>query len=117
MPLYKGNTNQFIVRGFRDPLVTPRSSSYLNAASVATWDLRDAADGGGNSVDSGTLTYLTGSNGDYYLQIPYTVALTVGTLYYLSVILRQVSPLGNTVQFKAEQRYQCMLRPGKIPNA
>lgn len=115
MPLYIGNTNQFLVRGFRDPLVTPKSSSYLNAASTATWDLRTAANGGGTSVASGSLTYLTDSQGTYYFRIPAGTALTLNTLYYVSVILAQTS-LGDTVQFSAEQELTALLRRGHTPN-
>ena len=42
-----GNTFGIGVRGFRDRRASV--GTYLNAASVATWDLRTAANGGGLS--------------------------------------------------------------------
>lgn len=115
MPLYLGNTNQFMVRGYRDPLITPKSSSYLNSPSVATFDVRTLPNGGGTSVASGSLIYVTGSNGDYVLTIPYTTSYTLGDTYYVSCILRQTSN-GTVVQFKAEQALVAMMRTGHTPN-
>lgn len=117
MPLYLNNTNQWMVRGFSDPLVpmfTPGASPYLNAASTATWALRTAANGGGVLTASGTLTYITASNGDYYLRIPSDTVLVLDQLYYLSVLLIQ-SSLGVDVQLYREQRLVAEICPGKTP--
>lgn len=116
MPLYPANTNTFMVRGFRDPLATPRSSSWLNAAITHTWDLRTVENGGGTSVASGSLTYYTGSNGDYWLAIPHTTSLTLNNTYYLSTILQQLGFDGRTVQLKLEQPLVVVLRRGQTPN-
>lgn len=117
MILYVGCTNGFTVRGFRDKQITPKADSYLNAASVATWSLSTAIAGGGSVVDSGTLTYITASNGTYHFDIPSTVSIVAGTVYYLTVTLTQTSngsPV--TLAFK-DVAVTAQNRTGLTPNS
>lgn len=83
------NDNDFRVRGFRDTRITPLTDSYLNAATTATWELRTAKSPGGSQVSSGTLSYVTGSNGEYVGGIDDAVSLTEGTEYWLHIVLAQ----------------------------
>ena len=83
------NDNDFRIRGFRDSRTTPLSSSYLNAATTATWELRTAKSPGGSQVSSGTMVYVTASNGEYVGGIDDAISLTEGTEYWLHIILVQ----------------------------
>jgi hypothetical protein len=66
---------------------TTGATGFLNAASI-TYALKTAA---GASVASGTgsLTYITGSDGNYVgaIQSTVTSALTAGALYHLEITL------------------------------
>lgn len=106
------NDNDFRVRGFRDTRTTPISSSYLNAATTATWELRTAADGGGTQTSSGTMTYVTGSNGEYIGGIDDAVSLVAGTTYWLTVILVQ-----GGVKFYINEDFVGARRTGKTPTS
>lgn len=84
-----GNDYDWRIKGYRDSRITPIEDSYLNAATTATWELRTAADGGGSQVSNGSMTYVTGSNGEYVGGIDDAVVLTPGTTYWLTIILVQ----------------------------
>lgn len=58
------NPNDFRVSGFRDSRAA--RGTYLNAATTKTWDIRTAVGvAGGTSIASGTLSYVTASQGEY----------------------------------------------------
>lgn len=107
-----GNDFDFIIRGFRDTRITPIEDSFLNAATTATWELRTAADGGGTQASSGSMTYVTGSNGDYIGGLDDAVSLTVGNVYWLTVILVQGGLKGYW-----NMSYVAARRTGKTPTS
>jgi hypothetical protein len=85
-----GNPNDFRVKGFRDSRAA--KGVYLNAATTATWDIRTLAGiAGGTSITSGTLTYVTSSNGEYVGGPSDTDISTLveGTTYWVNILLVQ----------------------------
>ena len=81
--LLVGNDNSIRVRGLKNT----DTGSYMNACTTATWELRTAADGGGTQVSSGSMAYVAASNGEWLGGIDDAVSLTVGTEYWLTVVL------------------------------
>jgi hypothetical protein len=76
-------------RGLWDSLASGGAGGYVNDGSIS-WVFRAAnADGSYNSAGSqpsnsgGSMTYQTGSNGNYYGAVPYNAAFTRGSTYWL----------------------------------
>lgn len=76
-------------RGLYDSLANGGEGGYVNTATIS-WIFRAAnADGSYNSAgsqpnnSSGSMTYKTASNGDYYGAIPYNAAFTRGSTYWI----------------------------------
>lgn len=105
-----GNDNDFRVRGFRDSRVTPLEDSYLNAATTYTWEIHTAVDQGGTLVSSGSMDYVTGSNGDYVGGADDAVTLTPGTEYWVTIILVQ-----GGVKLKINDSFTAVRRTGRSP--
>jgi hypothetical protein len=78
--IYVGSDNRIELTGLRDP----DDDSYVNDATVTAL-LKDSADANTISGSSITLTYVTGSDGNYRGSMPNTVSLTDGTSYYVHV--------------------------------
>lgn len=108
MPLFIRNDCDFRVRGFRDSRAA--RGTYLNAATTATWEVRTAASPGGSQVSSGTLTYVTASNGEYVGGMDDSVSLTAGTEYWVHIILVE-----GGVRFDYEDSFVAVGRKGKTP--
>ncbi len=88
LQLLMNNPNDFRIKGFRDSRAA--RGTYLNAATTATWDIRTLAGiAGGTSLASGTLTYVTSSNGEYVGGPSHTdiSSAVEGTTYYLNILL------------------------------
>ena len=70
---------------YAQELYKPSTGDYLDAATV-TWTLYQSDKT--TVVSTGSLSYTTGSNGDYLGVIPATVTtgLTVGSTYYVKVV-------------------------------
>jgi len=78
--IYVGSDNRIELTGLRDP----DDDSYVNDATVTAL-LKDSTDTSTISGSSITLTYVTGSDGDYRGSIPSSVSLTAGTAYYARI--------------------------------
>lgn len=70
--IYTANDNLLELTGFRD--ATAAAGTFLNAATV-TYDVKDKD---GASIDSGTLTYVVASDGNYRGTVADTVNLEDG---------------------------------------
>lgn len=84
MPLFIGCDNVLKYSGAHDADVTPASQSdYLNALTV-TYVVNDS---NGTQITTGTLSYVSSSNGNYKGTIDgaVTAALTVGALYTIII--------------------------------
>lgn len=84
-----GEDNAIRLRGLYDRLANSGSGAYVNDATI-TWVARAAAadgsfDASGALVTNagGTMTYKTGSNGDYYGTIEDDAAFTAGSVYWI----------------------------------
>lgn len=73
-----GSDNALFLSGLQDSL----TSSYLNSA-VVTWQLTDSSN---TVLGSGSLSYVSASNGDYQGNMPnsLTSTLVVGQRYFLT---------------------------------
>lgn len=100
-----GNDFDWWIKGF----FNNRTKQFMNTAT-GTWTLRTAPDGGGTLVSNGSMDYVAGSNGDYVGGIDDAIALTVGTTYYLTIILAQDGVKGDWRESFVAQR-----RTGKTP--
>ena len=88
MPLPIRNDIDFHIYGFRDSRAA--SGSYLNAATTKTWEIRsNTVANSGAIVTSGTLEYVTGSNGEYVGGPDDAAALVEGTTYWGHIVLDQ----------------------------
>lgn len=109
MSLFIRNDNDFRVKGFRDSRAA--SGVYLNAASTATWELNPAKKATSPvAISSGTLTYVTGSNGEYVGGIDDAVVLVEGTEYWLNIVLVE-----GGVRLDIEEPFTAVRRTGKSP--
>lgn len=105
------NDNDFRIRGFRDSRAA--SGVYLNAATTATWELNPAKKATAPvAVASGTMTYVTGSNGEYVGGIDDSVVLVEGTEYWLNVVLAE-----GGVRLDCEEPLTAQRRTGRSPVA
>jgi hypothetical protein len=84
------NDADFRIRGFKDK----RTGSYLNAAT-GTWELRTAKYNGGSQVSTGSMAYVSSSNGEYVGGIDNAISLTEGTTYWLHVTLAEGGVVGD----------------------
>ena len=84
--LHIRNDIDFRVKGFRDSRAA--AGVYLNAATTATWEINPAKKSTSpTATASGTLTYVTGSNGEYVGGADDSVALIEGTEYWVNIVL------------------------------
>lgn len=91
--VYIDEDNAIWLRGLYDQLADSGAGGYVNDATV-TWVFRAAsADGSYNAAGAlvsnagGTMTYKTGSNGEYYGTIEDNAAFTAGTAYWCVVTI------------------------------
>ena len=91
--IYIRNDTDIRIQGFRDSRAA--AGVYLNAADIHTWELRTSPDGGGSLVSSGNMAYVTGSNGEYVGGLDDSIVLTVGTTYWVHVILVELGVRGD----------------------
>lgn len=80
------NDNDFRIVGFRDTR-NPDKTVFLNAATTATWELRTLRSPGGTQVATGTMEYVTGSNGEYVGGLASSVELEENDEYWLHIVL------------------------------
>ena len=104
-----GQPNDFHVYGFHDIRRTDRTT-FLNAATTATWAIHTAADQGGSSVASGSMTYVASSNGEYVGGPDASVSLTAGTEYWITIVL-----IEGSVKWSVNAPYTAVRRTGKTP--
>lgn len=94
----------FRVKGFRDSRAA--RGTYLNAATTATWELNPAKKSTSPvATASGTMTYVTGSKGEYVGGLDDATVLVEGTQYWLNVVLVE-----GGVRFDKEQPYTAARR-------
>lgn len=79
--LYIRNDGTVWLRGLKNP----KTDAYINTATP-TWELRSAKYPDGTVVASGNATYLTGSDGDYEINIDDATDIVAGTKYVIRVI-------------------------------
>lgn len=82
--LFVRNDTDIVIAGFQDRRASP--TTYLNAAT-GTWEIRTAKFPNGSQVATGSMEYVTGSNGEYVGGIDDAVSLTEGTTYWIHVTL------------------------------
>jgi hypothetical protein len=103
--LYIGEDNNLYWDGAAGTSSTTGATAFLNAATI-TYALKTAA---GASVASGTgsLTYITGSDGNYVgaIQSTVTSTLTAGAVYYLEYTLVS-SPYNGFRKLKRRAKYR-----------
>ena len=107
MPLFVRNDHSILLRGAKNE----DTGAYFTAAAVGTWEVRSAASPSGSQLATGSMTYLTGSNGEFRGSGPDdSVALVADTRYWVHVVLTEGGVRGDW-----EESFVAQVRTGRMP--
>lgn len=89
--IFIASDNRVYIRGLRDP-ESGDSGPFINNATLTLSLHTSEANAAANTspisnASSIAMDYITGSNGDYRGVLPYTLTLTIGTVYWVGITI------------------------------